>query len=588
VIADVVFDIPIDHAFSYLVPPGLVVARGQRVGAPLQGRARVGVVVALREGDAVGLKPLQRAVEPVPVLSEAGLELGRWAAAESLSSWGSTLLSLLPPPPRGGAAETVSPPPAPAPGAPRAPELWTDDRREDRLVECLEREPGAALLIAPDRESAARWAQRLDAPRLDSGVTEAERRRAWFAASRGRSRVVVGTRSALLAPLPPPATLALLDEHDPAHKPPGAPRLHSRDLLLRRAQLDGSRLLLLSATPSAESWWHARQGRFVRPEGPPASWPQVLTADTRGILRNHPLTLPLTRAIEDMSRQGRRAVLIVSRRTAALACDECGAVLRCPDCGVALALARDRSTLRCPLCARVETPRDRCPACGGHRLSPFGWDPERVQTSVSRRFPRLSVSRQSQDAQVLIGTPALLRALPRHSVGCVGFVALDGLLRVPDFRAGERTWQLLWAAAESVTPGGRLVIQTQHPEHYAIRAVQAQDRTSFYEEELKFRAELGYPPYRRLAAVSARGREDGPVQTLVAECAAALRGIPGLTVYPPLAVSPPRGRNRRWRFVIKGPAELPRLLAPALEPFLGWRRRSSGMVEVEMDPQAGG
>jgi len=588
VIADIVFDIPINHAFSYVVPVGLVVARGQRVSAPLQGRARVGVVVGLHEGDPAGLKALQRAVEPVPVLSEAALELGRWAAGESLSSWGSTLLSLLPPPPRGGAAETVSPPAAPAPGPSRAPELWTDERREDRLAECLEREPGAALLIAPDREAAARWARRLDAPRLDSGAPEAERRRAWFAASRGRSRVVVGTRSALLAPLPPPATLALIDEHDPAHKPPGAPRLHSRDLLRRRAELDGSRLLLLSATPSAESWWHARQGRIVRPDAPPAPWPQVITADTRGILRNHPLTLPLTRAIEDMSRQGRRAVLIVSRRTASLACDECGTVLRCPDCGVALALARDRSALRCPLCARADAPPDGCPACGGHRLSPFGWDPERVQTSVVRRFPRLTVSRQSFEAQVLIGTPALLRALPRQSVGCVGFVALDGLLRVPDFRAGERTWQLLWAAAESVGPGGRLVIQTQHPEHYAVRAVQTQDRASFYDEELKFRAELGYPPYRRLAEVSARGREDGPVRALVGECAAALRGIGGLTVYPPASVSPPRGRNSRWRFVIKGPAELPRLLAPALEPFLGRRRRSSGMVEVEMDPQSNG
>src|SRR5258705_198175 len=469
VIADVVFDIPIDHPFSYVIPPGLVVARGQRVNAPLQGRAR-----------------------------------------------------------------------------------------------------------------------RLDAPRLDSGVTEAERRRAWFAASRGRSRVVVGTRSALLAPLPPPAMLALIDEHDPAHKPPGAPRLHSRDLLLRRAELDGSRLLMLSGTPSAESWWHARQGPILRPEAAPPTWPHVLTTDTRGILPNHPLTLPPTRAIEDMSRQGRRAVLIVSRRASALACDEFGTVLRCPDCGVALALARDRSALRCPLCARAETPPDHCPACGGHRLSPFGWDPERVRTSVVRRLPRLTVSRQDLEAQVLIGTPALLRALPRHSVGCVGFVALDGLLRVPDFRAGERTWQLLWAAAESSAPGGRLVIQTQHPEHYAIRAAQAQARATFYEEELKFRAELGYPPYRRLAEISARGREDGPVRALAAECATALRGIGGLTVYPPASVTPPRGRTSRWRFVIKGPAELPRLLAPALEPFLGRRRRAGGMVEVEMDPQSNG
>jgi primosomal protein N' (replication factor Y) len=587
-IADVVFDIPIDHAFSYVVPPGLAVARGQRVSAPLQGRGRLGVVVALREGDPAGLKALQRAVEPVAVLSDAALELGRWAAAESLSSWGSTLLSLLPPPPRGGATEAVSPPAEPAAAPARPPELWIDEHRESRLAECLEREPGTALVIAPDRDAAGRWAARLDAPRLDSGVPEVERRRAWFAASRGRSRVVVGTRSSLLAPLPPPATLALIDEHDPAHKPPGAPRLHSRDLLLRRAELEGSRLLMLSATPSAESWWRAKHGRVVQPDAPPGPWPQVITTDTRGILRNHPLTLPLTRAIEDVSRQGRRAVLIVSRRTAALACDDCGAVLRCPDCGVALALARDRGALRCPLCARVETPPDRCPACAGHRLSPFGWDPERVQTSVVRRFPRLTVSRDRVLAQVLIGTPALLRALPRQSVGCVGFVALDGLLRVPDFRAGERTWQLLWAAAESVMPGGRLVIQTQHPEHYAVKAVQGQDRAAFYDDELRFRAELGYPPFRRLAQVSARAAEDTRAQTLAADCATALRGIAGLTVYPPAVVSPPGARTSRWRFVIKGPAELPGLLAPALAPFLGRRRSSTGVVEVEMDPQSNG
>lgn len=587
-IADVVFDIPLDRAFSYLIPAGLVVRRGQRVTAPLQGRGRIGVVVALREGEVAGLKALQRAVEPVPILSRAALELGRWAATESLSSWGSTLLSLLPPPPRSGAAETVSPAAEPPRDGARPPELWTDHRRESRLAECLEREPGAALVIAPDRHASARWARRLDTARLDSGVSEAERRRAWFAASRGRARVVVGTRSALLAPLPPPATLVLIDEHDPAHKPPGAPRLHSRDLLRQRAALDGSRLLLLSATPSVETWWRAQNRQIVGPEAEPARWPHVVTADTRGILRNHPLTLPLTRAIEETARQGRRAALIVSRRAAALACDDCGAILRCPDCGVARVLSRDRRELRCPLCARAEAPPDHCPECAGHRLSPFGWDPERVQTSVVRRFPRLSVSRQSLEAQVLIGTPALLRALPPRSVGCVGFVALDGLLRVPDFRAGERTWQLLWAGAEAVAPGGRLVIQTQHPDHYAVRSVKDQDRAAFYQEELRFRAELGYPPFRRLCEVSARAREQAGARGLAADCAAALRGVAGLTVYPPAPVSPSGARRHRWRFVIKGPADLPRLLAPILAPFRERRRGSAGMVEVEMDPQANG
>jgi primosomal protein N' len=480
VTADVVFDIPLRRAFSYLIPAGLAVDRGQRVSAPLGGRSRVGVIVAIRDADAAGLKPLQRAVEPVRVLSDAGLALTRWAAADSLSSWGSTLLSLLPPAPRPGAVETVSPPAEPGTGVARPPELWTDHRREARLAACLDRDAGASLVIVPDRESAARWARRLDAARLDSGVTETDRRRAWFAASRGRSRIVVGTRSALLTPLPPPATLAMIDEHDPAHKPPGAPRLHSRDLLVRRASLDGSRLLLLSATPSVETWWRAQRKEVICPDVERVPWPAVVTADTRGILRNHPLTLPLTRAIEESARRGLQAALIVSRRAAALACDDCGAILRCPDCGVARTLSRDRRELSCPLCTLAEAPPDRCPVCGGHRLSPFGWDADRVQTSVVRRFPRLAVSRQDLTGQVLIGTPALLRGLPTRSVGCVGFIALDGFLRIPDFRAGERAWQLLWAAAEAVAPDGSVVVQTQHPDHYAVRSVREQDRAAFY------------------------------------------------------------------------------------------------------------
>ena len=270
-IADIVFDIPIDHAFSYAVPAGLDVTRGQRVSAPLHGRSRVGVVVGLREGDATALKPLQRAVEPVPVLSDAALELTRWAAGRE-----PLVVGLHAPVPAAAARRgPLRPRPSRRPRIRRrvphtTPELWVDHRREARLAEHLERESGAALVIAPDREAAARWARRLDAVRLDSGVPEPERRRAWFAASRGRSRVVVGTRSALLAPLPPPATLALIDEHDPAHKPPGAPRLHSRDLLLRRAALDGSRLLLLSATPSVETWWRAQDGQIARAEA--AAW----------------------------------------------------------------------------------------------------------------------------------------------------------------------------------------------------------------------------------------------------------------------------------------------------------------------------
>ena len=214
-----------------------------------------------------------------------------------------------------------------------------------------------------------------------------------------------------------------------------------------------------------------------------------------------------------------------------------------------------------------------------------GGDAERGWQLITQTgLNEILVQRYTQGA-VLIGTSALLRALPARSVGCAGFIALDTLLRMPDFRAGERAWQLVWEAAEAVAPGGRLVVQTQHPDHYAVRSAREQDRAAFYAEELRFRSELGYPPFRRLCAISVGSREEAQARARATDCAAALRGIPGLIVYPPASVSPPGARARRVRFVIKGPAELPRLLAPALAPFLGRRRGSAGVVEVEMDPQ---
>jgi primosomal protein N' (replication factor Y) len=584
VIADVVFDVPVWRVFAYAIPRGMELHRGQRVSAPLRGRARTGMVVDLRYGDETGLQAIARPVDGVPVLSRAALELGRWVAEESLSSWGSTLLALSPPVARRG-APVIAPPAEISAVAGPPPELWVGALRETHLIEQLRATAGSVLVVAPDRDGAARWADELDADRLDSGVSDSLRRDAWFAAARGRSRIVVGTRSALLVPLPPPATLVLLDEHDPAHKPPGAPRLHSREVLSRRAALEGSRLLMLSATPSVESWWRAQSTQAFRRHERTEGWPEIVTADTRGILRNHPLTLPLTRAIEDATRRGRRAALVVGRRTASLVCGECGSFVRCSECGVPLPFSRGRDTLACRLCARAERLPERCPTCGGRRLSAFGWDAERVEGAVRKRFPKLGVSRADTRAQIAIGPPGILKASGRGALGCVGIVALDSLLGMPDFRGGERGFDLLWAAAEAVRAGGRVVVQTLHPDHYAVQAARTRDFASFYEHEIKLRSELGYPPFRRLAVLSVRSRSEGEAQTLVADCARALDGISGLTVYP----AAPRGAagatpRLRWQFMIKGPAGLPRLLAPTISSLLDARRRAGNVIEIEMDP----
>ena len=612
-IADVAFDAPVSHPFSYRVPDGWEPAPGQRVLAPLRGAARVGMVVALREGDDARLKPLLRVADSTPILSPAQLDFASWIAAESLSSLGSTCAALLPPPlldsratgPGSGSGArhaTRMEPPAGAPrNAPeRRPTLLVGAGREQRVLERIEGAKGGALVIAADVDTAARWAQRLakvdQVVRLDSGVDEEVRAKAWRQLADGSARLATGTRSALLAPVAPPGTLVLLDEHEAAHKPPGPPRIHSRDVVLERAAREGATLLLTSATPSVEMWWRADSGRAEAVPAPPGPWPAVSLADTRGILRREPLTPALARAVRETLAAGRRVFLAVTRLTSALACDECGAIVRCAECALALAYSRAAATLACRLCGRTAPLPDTCPSCQGRRLSPFGWGVERVEHAVRRRFPDARIARYDPDglrgargetqraaaaaAQVVIGTRGALRLFGRATLGLAGFVSADQLLRVPDFRAGERTFALLWAAAERVVEGGALVIQSQNPTHYAFDAVVRQDLAAFYGHELRFRGELGYPPFRRLATLTVRGRSAPETERLAARVSAALRTSTVLQVYPPGADR----RNRVRRVVVKGPAELPRLVGAALEEFRGGRQEGRGIIDVEVDP----
>src|SRR6058998_2493677 len=612
-IADVAFNAPVTHPFSYRVPEGWRLAPGQRVLAPLRGAVRVGMVVALREGDDARLKLLHRVADPAPILSPTRLDFIRWIAAESLSSVGSTSAALLPPPltdrQGGGLAgdafarndTRTAPPASPPPSRPaQRPALLIGAGREQRVLDHIEVAKGGALVIAADVDAAARWAQRLAkldrVVRLDSGVDEAASAQAWRQLADGSARLATGTRSALLAPVAPSGTLVLLDEHEVAHKPPGPPRIHSREVVLERATRESLTLLLTSATPSTEMWWRASGGRADAAPAPPGPWPAVSLADTRTVLRREPLTPALARAVRETLAAKRRVFLAVSRLTSSLACDECGTVVRCAECAIALVYSRAAAQLVCRLCAAAHPLPDTCSECRGRRLSPFGWGAERVEHAVRRRFPAARIARWDPDAarggrgeaqraaaavaDVVIGTRGALRLFGPASLGLAAFVAPDQLLRAPDFRAGERTLGLVWAAAERVAADGTLIIQSQNPGHYAFEAVARQSLHEFYQHELTFRGELGYPPFRRLAVVTTRAREAAETSRLAQAIGAALRGGAGLTVYPPVADR----RDRAHRIIVKDDADLPRLLEEALREFKTRRPASRGIIDVEVDP----
>lgn len=608
--ADVVFDTPLDHPFSYHVPSGWTVTPGQRVAAPLGRAERVGVVIAVRGDDVPGLKPLARVIDPTAVLDAASMRLARWISEQSLSSLGSTLTALMPPPAAAGHTGSASRPArerdcrvraSAASESDRAmPEILIGAGRERRLLERLMDANAPALVLVPDVEAAGRWAQRLekhgDVARLDSGADDDTRARAWAALAAGDVRVAVGTRSALLAPLPPGATLALIDEHEAAHKPPGPPRLHSRDILLERATRTGLRAALTSATPSVEMWWRADSGHARLVAGDAAPWPAIHIADTRGILKVEPLTPTLARAVREAVAARRRALVIVSRLASALACDECGAVVRCPHCDIAVAYTRAARSVSCRFCGRETPMPDLCAHCRGRRLSPFGWGAERVEHAVRRRFPTARVARYDPDAtrgaraarqrdeasaaDIVIGTRGALRLFGPASLGVAGFVSPDQLLRLPDFRAGERLFSLLWAAAERVAAGGSLIVQSQTPAHYVFDACTRGDLRAFYRPELKFRGELGYPPFRRLAIVTVTTSAAADSGRIVDDVAAALASSPALTIYGP---APARG-NRARRIVVKGSTDLATRLDEALGEFRRPRPKSRGIIDVEVDP----
>jgi primosomal protein N' (replication factor Y) len=321
----------------------------------------------------------------------------------------------------------------------------------------------------------------------------------------------------------------------------------------------------------------------------------VSIADTRGIARREALTPALVRAIRETLAGGRRVFLGVSRLASALGCNECGAIVKCEQCAIALAYSPAGRTLACRLCSRARPLPETCAGCHGRRLAPFGWGAERVEHAVRRHFARARIARYDPEArgrragsqreaataaEIVVGTRGALKLFGPGSLGMAGFVSPDQLLGFPDFRAAERVFALLWAAAERVRPDGSLIVQSQNPTHYALEAVARQDLATFYRPELRFRAELGYPPFRRLALITARGPDSATARTAAEAAATALGRVSALTVYPPTADR----RGRVWRLVVKGDHELPGQLQAAIAPGPSNGPKSRGIIDIEVDP----
>ncbi len=442
---------------------------------------------------------------------------------------------------------------------------------------------------------------------LHSGLSGGERHDEWWRILRGEAHVVVGTRTAAFAPVDSLGLIVVDEEHDGGYKSDRTPRYDARWVARRRAQLSGAHLVMGSATPDLVTvarvrGGHAERARLV--ERRVGGIPSIEVVDLRAELaagNRSIFSAPLGEALGELRRGSEQAVLLINRRGAAtfILCRDCGEALRCPDCELPFVYHLDGGALRCHHCGRTATPTERCPNCGSGRIRYFGAGTQRVEAELRARWPGLRVGRLDSDAlaarrgfetvyddfregrtDVLVGTQLAAKGLDLPSVTLAAVVAADVTLNLPDYRAAERTFQLVAQIAGRAGRGeaaGRVIVQTYAPSHYAIRAAAALDVDGFADEELLRRRLLGYPPFsvmaRLLVADADRGRAEDRARTAAAEVT-----TPGADVLGPLPSYVARRAGRfRFQVVVRAPDVETR--ARALE-------RVPAGVAIDVDPES--
>jgi primosomal protein N' (replication factor Y) len=371
---------------------------------------------------------------------------------------------------------------------------------------------------------------------LHSALSDVERAREWWRVRNGEARVVVGTRSAVFAPLENVGLIIVDEEQENSFKQEETPRYHGRDVAIVRAKMEGALALLGSATPSMETYHHARNGKYelltLASRVADRSLASVEIVDLREDFQQTHQTSPISAAlhagIQECLANGTQVLVLINRRgySWSVLCRSCGASVQCVNCSISMTHHKQRNRLECHYCGSIQQIPKQCPKCQSKYVYFFGEGSEHLEERLRKEFPGARIARLDRDTartkrqyqetlgafaggalDILVGTQMLAKGHDFQRVTLVGVVSADSSLSLPDFRAAERTFQLLTQVAGRAGRGelkGRVLIQTFYPEHYAIQDAVKQDYSGFFERELHFRRMMAYPPFTSLANVIVR------------------------------------------------------------------------------------
>ena len=381
---------------------------------------------------------------------------------------------------------------------------------------------------------------------LHSHLSPGERHDEWHKIRQGRARIVIGARSAVFAPVEPLGLVIVDEEHEHSYKQEEAPRYNARDLAVVRGQLEGAAVVLGSATPSMESYYNVQRGKYdllsLTERVDNINMPLVRVIDMRSIARKEKgisiFSPQLREAILQRLEKKEQVMLFLNRRgwSSSLQCPDCGFVAECPNCSVSLTYHRAAQQLMCHICGHVEAAPNKCPqeGCGNAAIRFAGLGTEKVEAALAKGFPMAKIKRMDSDTlkrkedyrrilgdfrtgkiDILLGTQMIAKGLHFPNVTLVGIIHADLSLHIPDFRAGERTFQLLTQVAGRAGRGdveGEVFVQSFTPFHPSIQYARRHDFIGFYEQEIEFRQELRYPPISRVALLTLRGRSEDRVK----------------------------------------------------------------------------
>lgn len=485
----------------------------------------------------------------------------------------------------------------------------------------------SALMLVPEISLTPMFARRLKdhfgaaVAILHSSLSEGERLDEWNRLRQGEARVCIGARSAVFAPLSNLGLIVVDEEHEGSYKQDESPRYHGRDTAIMRAHLAGAVVIIGSATPSMESYHNAQTGKYgylrlpERIGGRPLA--QVEMVDMRQVFARHGkqqiFSDEMKAAIEETRSRGEQTIVLLNRRgfSSITICRSCGHTAHCPNCDVTLTYHREEARLVCHYCNHHERVPPVCPDCRGPYIFYVGEGTEQIEALLKGLYPEMRIARLDRDTtrrrgafekvlgefgmgeiDLLVGTQMIAKGHDFHNVTLVCVISVDAALGMPDFRSAERTFQLLTQVAGRAGRGdkpGRVLIQSYHPEHYALQYAAAQNYDKFYEHEIHYRQEMRYPPFALLINLLVRHPELPKAAATAAEVVRQLKAADGERVLRVLGPAPaPLARIRgehRLQVLIK--TRQRREAREALDAAMSALRENgfdSRLVTIDMDP----